>query len=80
MHNALIRTIAGTNSLGRNRGVKRAPFYVLLGAKMPAILVECGFINGKERESLKESCFLDTLAEGVTDGITLYLQGLGDKS
>ncbi len=79
VHNALIHAVAETNALGRNRGVKRAPFYVLLGAKMPAILVECGFINGKERESLKESCFLDCLAEGVTDGISNYLRGLGDK-
>jgi N-acetylmuramoyl-L-alanine amidase len=79
VHNALVRTVAGTNPQGRNRGVKRAPFYVLLGAKMPAILIECGFINGKESERLKQSCFLDTLAEGVTDGITHYLQGLGEK-
>jgi N-acetylmuramoyl-L-alanine amidase len=79
VHNALIGTIAGANSPGRNRGVKRAPFYVLLGAKMPAILIECGFINGKERESLKDPCFLDSLAEGVTGGIENYLQGLGDK-
>ena len=79
VHQALIHTVAGTNSLKRNRGVKRAPFYVLLGAKMPAILIECGFINGRERDSLKEPSFLDSLAVGITEGIGHYLQGLGDK-
>jgi N-acetylmuramoyl-L-alanine amidase len=80
VHHALIRNVMGTDSKKRDRGVKRAPFYVLLGAKMPAILVECGFINGREREKLKESGYLDSLAVGATEGIGHYLQGLGEKS
>lgn len=80
VHHSLIRTVKGANSLKRDRGVKRAPFYVLLGAKMPAVLVECGFINGRERDKLKQPSYLDSLATGISDGIGTYLQGLGDKT
>jgi N-acetylmuramoyl-L-alanine amidase len=35
-----------------NRGIKQAPFRVLMGAMMPAVLVEVGFINNPEEETL----------------------------
>jgi N-acetylmuramoyl-L-alanine amidase len=64
----------------RDRGVKTAPFYVLLGAKMPAILVECAFItNMNDRDSLTRSDKLDSISEGIARGTANYLKAIGDK-
>jgi len=57
----------------RDRGVHEAPFYVLLGAKMPAILVEIGYItNPAEAAKLKDAKYLDGLAKGIADGVKAY--------
>lgn len=57
----------------RDRGVHEAPFYVLLGAKMPAILVEIGYItNPAEAAKLRDSRYLDSLAKGIADGVAAY--------
>ncbi len=62
----------------RDRGVRRAPFYVLLGAKMPAILVECAFLsNGKDRKSLTTPEYIDAVAQGLAHGAEQYVRGLG---
>ncbi len=61
----------------RDRGVRQAPFYVLLGAKMPAILVECAFISNKrESQKLTHSAYLNSIAERIADGTVDYLKGL----
>ena len=55
----------------RNRGIKRAPFYVLAGAKMPAILVELGFIsNYYDRKNLHSASFRQSAAEALFDAIS----------
>jgi N-acetylmuramoyl-L-alanine amidase len=57
----------------RDRGIHEAPFYVLLGAKMPAILVEIGYItNPAEAAKLKDAKYLDGLARGIADGVKAY--------
>ena len=62
----------------RNRGVKRAPFVVLLGANMPSILTEIGFIsNPADEAALKKSEQRQRVAEGLLAGITHYLDNLG---
>ena len=56
-----------------DHGVRSAPFYVLVGARMPAILVEFGYAtNAKEAVNLKDSTYLDRQAQGVVDGIAAY--------
>lgn len=56
-----------------SNGVRSGPFYVLMGARMPAILVEFGYITNKgDAASLKSERFLQRQAEGVVDGIMLY--------
>ncbi|MCK4418586.1 N-acetylmuramoyl-L-alanine amidase, partial [Candidatus Aerophobetes bacterium] len=58
-----------------NRGVKSAPFYVLRGAAMPAILVEIGFIsNPWEERKLKGEDFRKRIALGIFKGLKAYLK------
>ncbi len=57
-----------------NRGVKRAPLYVLRYARIPAILVEIGFINHpSEGRALARSDYQNRVAEGVAEGILDFL-------
>jgi N-acetylmuramoyl-L-alanine amidase len=61
----------------KNRGVKQAPFIVLTGANMPAVLSEISFVSNANDESLLlESGQRQRIAEGLYHGITTYLDGL----
>jgi N-acetylmuramoyl-L-alanine amidase len=65
------------NQAERNRGVKRAPFLVLTGAHMPAVLSEISFVSNATDESLLlESAQRQRLAEGLYRGVATYLGGL----
>ncbi|HMK66866.1 MAG TPA: N-acetylmuramoyl-L-alanine amidase, partial [Thermodesulfobacteriota bacterium] len=58
-------------------GVKQAPFYVLIGAQMPAILVEISFIsNDKERDRLCQDEYLDQVVEGLVKGVDRYIKDI----
>ena len=58
----------------KNGGVIPAPFYVLVGASRPSILVEVGYItNAKERKRLFESNYQDAIAQGIAEGASKYL-------
>ena len=59
----------------KNLGVKQAPFYVLIGAQMPSILVETSFIsNPRERERLSQDEYLNQIVEGLLKGIEGYIK------
>jgi len=59
----------------KNKGVKQAPFYVLLGAQMPAILVETSFIsNPRECKRLTTEQYQNHLCEGIIKGIRKYIK------
>jgi N-acetylmuramoyl-L-alanine amidase len=61
----------------KDLGVKQAPFYVLIGAEMPAILVETGFItNPAERKRLQSKKYLETMADGILSGLEDYIRSL----
>jgi N-acetylmuramoyl-L-alanine amidase len=67
----------GTTGKARNRGVRKAPFIVLIGAKMPAILAEVGFLsNPQEEEAMMTDEYRDKLAEALVKGIESYGQTL----
>jgi len=57
----------------RNRGIKQAPFRVLMGATMPAVLVEVGFIsNAEEEQKLRRPVFKEELADVLHGSIRQY--------
>jgi N-acetylmuramoyl-L-alanine amidase len=57
----------------KNRGIKRAPFYVLAGTKMPAVLIELGFIsNFYDRQKLQSASFRQSAAEALFDAIKSF--------
>ncbi len=65
------------NGGAKNRGVKQAPFVVLIGANMPSILAEVGFLsNSKEEQSLKRPEHRQRLAEALYQGVSRYGQSL----
>ena len=69
VHDQVIRKLGRTAGIGRDRGIKAAPLYVLLGAKMPAIMVECGFIsNTSDKNKLTSPEYRDSIANGLADG------------
>lgn len=61
----------------RDLGIKRAPFYVLTGAAMPAVLLETGFVSNKEdARRLKSREYQGLLADAVVSGILKHSRGL----
>lgn len=59
----------------KSKGVKQAPFYVLLGAQMPSILVETSFIsNPRECRRLINPTYQKRLAQGIVQGVLRYIQ------
>ena len=59
----------------RDLGVKQAPFYVLLGAEMPSILIETAFITNKtEEKRLQDKNFQKNLVSGISSGIGSYIR------
>jgi len=58
-----------------NKGVKQAPFYVLLGAQMPAILIETSFISNKrECSRLTDPAYQQELCDGIVRGVKRYIR------
>ncbi|HEY0162597.1 MAG TPA: N-acetylmuramoyl-L-alanine amidase [Edaphobacter sp.] len=61
----------------RNRGVKKAPFVVLIGANMPSILAEISFVtNPKDAEQLRQPEYRQRVAESIYKGVAKYESGL----
>ena len=61
----------------KNLGVKQGPFYVLVGATMPSILVETAFVsNERDEVKLKDPQYQDLTAEGILSGIKGYIASL----
>lgn len=73
LYNFSSRYFPGT----KNRGVKKAPFVVLIGAHMPSILAEIGFLsNTREEGLLKKSDYRQKLAEALFRGVQRYAETL----
>ena len=66
------------NSRAQDRGVKRAPFVVLIGASMPSVLAEVGFLtNSRDEANLSKPEYRQKVAEALFRGIAQYNQSLG---
>ncbi len=75
IQDGIVRKLKKRYSRIRNKGVNQAPFYVLLGADMPAVLVETSFIsNPRECKRLTDPKYQDQLCQGIVDGIKRYMQ------
>jgi N-acetylmuramoyl-L-alanine amidase len=75
VQNHLVETMNGKFGPVKNLGIKQAPFYVLIGAQMPSILVEASFIsNAQERERLLQEDYQDQIVEGILRGIERYVR------
>ena len=56
-----------------DHGVKQAPFYVLAGARMPAVLLEVGFISNEgEAAKLRTRAYREKIADAVAEGISAF--------
>jgi N-acetylmuramoyl-L-alanine amidase len=77
VQNSLHSGLAVKNPGLRDRGVKKAPFIVLIGANMPSILAEISFVSnpGDERR-LGTSDYRQRIAESLYRGIAKYVSGL----
>jgi N-acetylmuramoyl-L-alanine amidase len=65
------------NSGLKDRGVKKAPFVVLIGANMPSILAEISFLtNPQDASELRRPQYRERIAESLYSGVARYVEGL----
>jgi N-acetylmuramoyl-L-alanine amidase len=78
---SLVSSLRENYSQIKDLGVKKAPFYVLINVKMPAVLVELSFIsNPREEKRLRSERYQEVLAEGVFQGIKEYIEQIKSAS
>ena len=74
---SLYSQVSKTNASAHNRGVKRAPFVVLIGASMPSVLSEIGFLtNDRDEKNLGKPEYRQKIAESLYKGVSRYINGL----
>jgi N-acetylmuramoyl-L-alanine amidase len=77
IQDSLSKRIQKASRSVRNRGVRKAPFVVLIGAAMPSILTEISFLsNPADEKLLKQPEQRQKVAEGLYQGIASYLQNM----
>ncbi len=74
VQNSMVKHIRSKYRNVKNGGVRPAPFYVLVGASRPSILVEVGYItNPKERKRLFTSDYQERIVKGIVEGVGRYI-------
>jgi N-acetylmuramoyl-L-alanine amidase len=77
VQNGMMFKVRKTYKVTKSLGVKQAPFYVLIGAEMPAVLIETGFItNPTEKKRILTDSYKDLLADGIAAGINSYIKSI----
>jgi N-acetylmuramoyl-L-alanine amidase len=80
VHRSLVQGMKQKYPKVNDLGVKQAPFYVLLGARMPAILIETSFISNKlECERLLDPAYQDMLCHAIATGVQEYVDATNPK-
>lgn len=78
---SMVRTLAAKNRDLQDRGVKQAPFVVLIGAGMPSVLAEISFVsNRQEGQMLKTSAYRQQIAEALYEAIVKYQKSLKSRA
>jgi N-acetylmuramoyl-L-alanine amidase len=78
---SLAKRIAKASRTVKDRGVRKAPFVVLIGADMPSILTEIAFLsNPADEQLLKKPEQRQKVAEGLYQGVASYLQSLNSMT
>lgn len=73
---AMVRGVRHVYGSVEDLGTKQGPFYVLFLARMPAVLVEAGFLtNPQEARRLRSDLYLEVLAERIARGLSRYRSG-----
>lgn len=73
LHSSVVSHVGQKRGAVKDLGVKKALFYVLVGARMPSVLVELFFITHKiEGRALARRAYQDTLVEALVEGIKKY--------
>jgi N-acetylmuramoyl-L-alanine amidase len=77
LQTALSALSTRSNDNAKNRGVKKAPFVVLIGASMPSVLAEIGFLtNASDEALLRKSEHRQKIAEALYKGVAAYAETL----
>jgi N-acetylmuramoyl-L-alanine amidase len=77
IQNSLFSISAKSNAATQNRGLKRAPFVVLIGASMPSVLAEIGFLtNPADEAMLRTEQHRQKIAEALYKGVASYVETL----
>ena len=77
VQNACMSRLGKAGFKVRSNGVRSAPFYVLMGARMPAFLIEVGYLsNAADAGRIKNPKYIQAIANGITDGIVEYQKQL----
>jgi N-acetylmuramoyl-L-alanine amidase len=77
IQDSLAKRIQKTSKPVKNRGVRKAPFVVLIGADMPSILTEISFLsNPADEQLLKKPENRQRVAEGLYQGVVSYLESM----
>ena len=78
---SLVARLRRSNKAVVNRGVKKAPFVVLIGAEMPSVLAEVSFLtNRPEAQLLKSSGYKQRIAESLHEAVMKYRRALKRQS
>lgn len=75
VHKNVVKNLKADYENVKDLGTKQAPFYVLLGAEMPSILIESAFItNQMEEKRLQDKDYQEKLAQAIASGVEAYIQ------